>query len=41
MSQHEILERKPQLIEHFVSLEGEGITVGRAALFIRTKHTFE
>ena len=36
MSQHEILERKPQLIEHFVSLEGEGITVGRAALFIRT-----
>ena len=33
---HVILERKPQLIEHFVSLEGEGITVGRAALFIRT-----
>ena len=36
MSQHNILERKPQLIEHFISLEGEGITVGRAALFIRT-----
>ncbi len=31
-----ILERAPQLVEHFVSLEGEGITVGRAALFIRT-----
>lgn len=35
-SQHDILDRKPQLIEHFISLEGEGITVGRAALFIRT-----
>lgn len=31
-----ILDRAPQLVEHFVSLEGEGITVGRAALFIRT-----
>ena len=35
-SHHDILDRKPQLIEHFISLEGEGITVGRAALFIRT-----
>ena len=33
---NKILERAPQLVEHFVSLEGEGITVGRAALFIRT-----
>ena len=33
---NELLTRKPQLIEHFVSLEGEGITVGRSALFIRT-----
>jgi len=32
----ELLTRAPQLIEHFISLEGEGITVGRSALFIRT-----
>jgi len=31
-----LLNRKPQLIEHFFSLEGEGATVGRSALFIRT-----
>jgi len=30
-----ILTRKPQLIEHFYSLEGEGQTIGRSALFIR------
>ncbi len=30
------LERKPQLVQHFVSLEGEGGTIGRSALYIRT-----
>jgi len=30
-----VLNRKPQLIEHFYSLEGEGQTIGRSALFIR------
>ncbi len=30
------LERTPQLVQHFVSLEGEGGTIGRSALYIRT-----
>ena len=30
------LERHPQLVQHFVSLEGEGGTIGRSALYIRT-----
>lgn len=30
------LDRKPQLVQHFVSLEGEGGTIGRSALYIRT-----
>jgi len=30
------LERNPQLVQHFVSLEGEGGTIGRSALYIRT-----
>lgn len=30
------LERRPQLVQHFVSLEGEGGTIGRSALYIRT-----
>jgi len=32
----QLLDRKPQLIETFYSLEGEGQTIGRSALFIRT-----
>jgi len=32
----EPLDRKPQLVQHFVSLEGEGGTIGRSALYIRT-----
>jgi len=30
------LDRKPQLVQHFVSLEGEGGTIGRSALYVRT-----
>jgi len=30
------LERKPQLVQHFVSLEGEGGTIGSSALYVRT-----
>lgn len=30
------LERTPTLVQHFVSLEGEGGTIGRSALYIRT-----
>ncbi len=34
--QTKVLSRAPQLIQHFYSLEGEGGTIGRSALFIRT-----
>ena len=30
------LETTPKLVQHFVSLEGEGGTIGRSALYIRT-----
>jgi len=30
------LETPPMLVQHFISLEGEGGTIGRSALFIRT-----
>lgn len=32
----EPLDRNPMLVQHFVSLEGEGGTIGRSALYIRT-----
>ena len=30
------LETTPKLVQHFISLEGEGGTIGRSALYIRT-----